>query len=111
MKIGDSRARPECSETVPFMAPPEMEIGTCPGVGLMGIVNGVERSTTVPLPKSTEIEYCPGSASTIWKLPGLTMGPLKIPEPENLPVPFIVPNDERFSEVSVSNVPEPMNVA
>ena len=47
----------------------------------------------------------------MWKEPGLTIGPLNDPCPENIPVPLIVPNVESPSEVDVAKLPEPMNVA
>ena len=47
----------------------------------------------------------------MWKEPGLTIGPLNEPCPENIPVPLIVPNVVSSSEVDVAKLPEPMNVA
>ena len=39
------------------------------------------------------------------------MGPLNRACPEKVPVPFIVPYEDRFWFESVMNVPDPMNVA
>ena len=68
-------------------------------------------STIVPSPNSIETSYSPGRASTKWKEPGWTIGPLNIPVPENMPVPLMVPYEVSGCVLSVSKVPEPTNVA
>ena len=61
-----------------------------------------------PSENTTETSYLPGIAPIRWKVPSLTISPLKCPSPLNIPVPFIVPYDSSESSLeSTTNIPEP----
>ncbi len=64
--------------------------GTCE-LGFIETMNESSRVARVPSSKITVNSYAPGMASIKWKVPDLTMGPLKAPSPEKVPVPLIVP--------------------
>ncbi len=69
-------------------------------------MNASSRVALEPSSKITVTSYSPGIASIRWKVPGLTIGPLNDPAPENVPVPLIVPYVSISSDVSTSNLPD-----
>ena len=107
-----SSGSPAASTRVPLIEPPAMSMVLTSGVPTRGMLNPSSMSMRVPSSKITVTSYSPGTASTMWNVPGCTIGPLNIPSPSaEESVPLMVPYESRSSEALTVNSPEPTRVA